>query len=149
MELRFVAEKSINGLSVRTDNETEMAANNGKIAGLWQTFDELVTVDYKSGERVYGVYSDYESDHTGKFTVLAGFDGSSIPAKTNLEQITIPKAKYLVFTHRGEMPQIAINAWTEIWNYFSNGNAAYQRLYSTDFEYYPNGNEIEVHIAVK
>jgi len=25
----------------------------------------------------------------------------------------------------------------------------HQRLYSTDFEFYPNGNEIEVHIAVK
>ncbi len=38
------------------------------------------------------------------------------------------------------LPQIAIDAWTEIWNYFSNGKADHQRLYSTDFEYYPNGN---------
>jgi len=47
------------------------------------------------------------------------------------------------------MPQIAIDAWTEVWNYFSNGKKEHQRLYSIDFEYYPNGNEIEVHIAVK
>jgi len=149
MELRFVSEKTINGFSIRTDNETEMDPNKGKIGALWQTFDDAVPVDYKNGERVYGVYSDYESDHTGKFTVLAGFDGSSIPPQISLEQVTIPDAKYLVFTHKGEMPQIAIDAWTEVWNYFSNGNVEHQRLYSTDFEYYPNGNEIEVHIAVK
>ena len=143
MELRFVSEKSINGFSIRTDNETEMAANKGKIGPLWQTFDELVPVDYKNGERVY------ESDHTGKFTVLAGFDGLSIPPKISLKQVTIPAAKYLVFSHKGEMPQIAIDAWTEVWHYFANGKAEYQRLFSTDFEYYPNGNEIEVHIAVK
>ena len=149
MELRFVSEKTINGLSVTTDNASEMDPNQGKIGALWQTFDEAVPVDYKNGERVYGVYSDYESDHTGKFTVLAGFDGASFPSNSNLEPIIIPEANYLVFKHKGEMPQIAIDAWTEVWNYFSQDKVEYQRLYSTDFEFYPNGNEIEVHIAVK
>ncbi|ALO35261.1 transcriptional regulator [Colwellia sp. MT41] len=149
MELRFVSEKTINGLSIRTDNETEMDPNKGKISSLWQAFDETVSVDYKNGERVYGVYSDYESDHTGKFTVHAGFDGLSMPPKISLAQVTIPAAKYLVFTHKGEMPQIAIDAWTDVWNYFSKGKEEHKRLYSTDFEYYPHENEIEVHIAVK
>ncbi|MBA6354201.1 MULTISPECIES: GyrI-like domain-containing protein [unclassified Colwellia] len=149
MELKFVSEKTINGLSIRTDNATEMDPNKGKIGALWQAFDESVPVDYKSGERVYGVYSNYESDHTGKFTVLAGFDGTSFPSNINMEKITIPEAKYLVFTHKGEMPQIAIDAWTEVWNYFSNVKEEHIRLYTTDFEYYPNGNEIEVHVAVK
>ncbi len=149
MELKFTLEKTIQGLSTRTDNATEMDANTGKIAALWQKFDAAVPVDYKNGERVFGVYYDYESDHTGKFTVLAGFDGASLPQNVNLEKITIPEGKYLVFIHKGEMPQIAIDAWTQVWNYFSNGKAEYQRLYTTDFEFYPNGNEIEVHIAVK
>lgn len=149
MELRFVSGKTINGLSIRTDNASEMDPVKGKIATLWQTFDDTVPVDYRNGERVYGVYSDYESDHTGKFTVHACFDGESFPVSSNLEEVTIPKAKYLVFTHQGEMPQIAIDAWTQVWNYFSNDEAEYLRLYSTDFEFYPNGNQIEVHIAVK
>jgi predicted transcriptional regulator YdeE len=148
MELRFVSQKIINGLCARTDNATEMDPKKGKIASLWQAFDEAVAVDYKHGERVYGVYYDYESDHTGKFTVLAGFDGATLPSSVNLENITIQESKYLVFTYKGEMPQIAIDAWTDVWNYFSSGKAEYQRLYSTDFEYYPNANEIEVHIAV-
>jgi len=149
MELRLVSEKTINGLCTRTDNATEMDQKTGKIGTLWQAFDAAVAVDYKNGERVYGVYSNYESDHTGKFTVLVGFDGPSFPSSLNLEKITIPAAKYLVFSHKGEMPQIAIDAWTDVWNYFSNSKVSHQRLYSTDFEYYPNGNEIEVHIAVK
>lgn len=47
------------------------------------------------------------------------------------------------------MPQIAIDAWTEVWNYFFNDEKEHQRLYLIDFEYYPTGNKIEVHIAVK
>jgi len=149
MELRFILEKTIYGLSTRTDNATEMKVNTGKIPALWQHFDQSVPVNYKDGERVYGVYSDYESDHTGKFNVLAGFDGAVLPTNVNLEKIIIPEAKYLVFVHKGEMPQIAIDAWTQVWNYFSADEAKFQRLYTTDFEYYANGNEIEVHIAVK
>ena len=149
MELRLVEEKALNGLSARTDTATEMDSNNGVIPALWQTFDNTVPVDYENGERVYGVYFNYESDHTGKFTVLAGFDGKVFPPEANLEQVTIPEAKYLVFTYHGEMPQIAIDAWTEVWHYFSDINAQYQRTYTTDFEYYPDANTIEVHIAVK
>jgi predicted transcriptional regulator YdeE len=149
MELRHVVEKNINGLSIRTDNESDMDANKGKIGALWQSFDNTVPVDYKNGERVYGVYTDYESDHSGKFTVFAAFDGNTFPASAGLKQIIIPEANYLVFSHKGQMPQIAVDAWTEVWNYFSNASVEHQRLYSTDFEYYPNGNEIEVHIAIK
>lgn len=148
MELRFVSEKVINGFTIRTNNATEMSPN-GKIPALWESFDARIPVDYKNGERVYGAYFNYESDHNGMFTVLAGFDGQSYPSNANIEQLVIPKAKYLVFTHKGAMPQIAIDAWTEVWEYFSNENSEYQRLFTTDFEFYPNGNEIEVHIAVK
>ncbi|GAB2684548.1 GyrI-like domain-containing protein [Aliiglaciecola sp. 3_MG-2023] len=148
MELRIASEKMINGISTRTNNAVEMSPN-GKIPALWSSFDATIPVDYKNGERVYGVYYNYESDHNGMFTVLAGFDGQSIPSNPDIEQIIIPKAKYLVFSHKGEMPQIAIDAWTEVWEYFSNGHAEHQRLFTTDFEFYPNGNEIEVHIAVK
>ncbi len=148
MELRHVLEKTIHGIATRTNNALEMSPN-GKIPALWQFFDESIAVDYKNGERVYGVYYNYESDHNGMFTVLAGFDGQSYPLDLNIEQITIPKNNYLVFSHKGEMPQIAIDAWTEVWEYFSNANCDHQRLFSTDFEFYPNGNEVEVHIAVK
>ncbi len=148
MELRQVLEKTIHGIAIRTNNTLEMSAN-GKIPGLWQSFDDTIPVDYKNGERVYGVYYNYESDHNGMFTVLAGFDGQSYPLDLNIEQITIANGDYLVFSHKGDMPQIAIDAWTEVWQYFADVNSQHQRRFTTDFEFYPNGNEIEVHIAVK
>ncbi|GAA6171682.1 GyrI-like domain-containing protein [Colwellia sp. KU-HH00111] len=149
MEVRFISKTiTISGFSIRTDNATEMDPQTGQIAKLWQTFDKTVPVDYKNGERIYGVYSDYESDHTGKFTVLAGFDGNDSSSQSQLESITIPEGKYLVFSHKGDMPQIAIDAWTEVWHYFSQTNTEYKRRFSIDFEFYPNGNEIEVHIAI-
>jgi len=148
MELKIVSQTRVTGLSIRTDNATEMNPATGKIGPLWQEFDQKVPVDYQHGERVYGVYSNYESDHTGEFDVLAGFDGSNLPSGITLQTITIPAGQYLVFTHQGEMPQIAIDAWTEVWNYFQQ-TPQHQRLYSTDFEYYSMNNEIQVHIAVK
>lgn len=148
MELRIVSEKIISGLTARTNNKAEMSAD-GKIPALWQLFDKTISVDYKQGERVYGVYFNYESDHNGMFTVLAGFDGQSYPEGKNIEQVVIPGSKYLVFSKKGDMPQIAIEAWTEVWEYFSQDNPEYQRLFSTDFEFYPNEEEIEVHIAVR
>ena len=78
MELRIVSGKTISGISARTNNTVEMSSE-GKIPALWQTFDENIPVDYKNGERVFGVYFNYESDHNGMFTVLAGFNGRSYP----------------------------------------------------------------------
>jgi len=149
MTIRKISEKILHGLSIRTDNETEMSADKGKIGTLWQQFDKAVDVDYKSGERVYGVYFDYESDASGQFTVLAGFDGKSFPTSIPLQKVVIRAGQYLVFKHKGEMPQIAIDGWTEVWNYFANPEVKHQRAYSTDFEFYPNHNEIEIHIAIK
>lgn len=149
MEIRQVKAQTINGLTVRTDNATEMTPEQGKIGLLWQRFDQTVPVDYRGGERVYGVYSNYESDHTGEFDVLAGFDGSNLPEGVELKEIEINAGKYLVFTHKGEMPQIAIDAWTEVWQYFTSEQTTHQRLFTTDFEYYPSDKQIEVHIAVK
>ncbi|MBO9491995.1 effector binding domain-containing protein [Endozoicomonas sp. G2_1] len=149
MEIRNVSEKIIKGFSIRTDNETEMNPDKGRIPTLWKMFDENIEVNYQGGERVFGVYFNYESDHNGKFDVLAGFDGRAVPPEKKIEQIAIPRGKYIVFTHRGDMPQIAIDAWTEVWQYFSNSNPEHERLYTTDFEYYPSEHQIEVHIAVK
>lgn len=149
MELRRIEENRVQGLSVRTNNENEFTPGQGKIPGVWAAFDQAVPVNYQNGERVYGVYKNYESDHNGDFDVIACFDGKTAPQGVELKQVTIPAGKYLMFSQQGEMPQIAIDAWTEVWNYFVNSDAEHERLFTTDFEYYPHGNAIEVYIAVK
>ncbi|MFC1749528.1 GyrI-like domain-containing protein [Pseudomonadota bacterium] len=141
--------KKISGLSIRTLNNDEMNSTTAKIGPLWEKFDSAVTVDYKNGARMYGLYFGYESDANGEFTVLAGTDQVSPPSTAVLEEITIPAGKYLVFEAKGEMPQIVIDAWGDIWNCFSSGDAEYERAYNVDFEYYNNENEIEIYISVK
>lgn len=149
MKLVEVNEKTIRGLSIRTTNENEMNPATGKIGPLWKDFDEKVEVEYKRGNRVYGVYFNYESNETGEFSVLAGTDQPDIRATCELETVVIQNGKYLVFTAKGDIPKIVIDTWGKIWEYFASNDAKYERLYTTDFEYYVNQNEIEIYIAVK
>jgi len=138
----------VKGISVRTTNAAEMKPETAKIGGLHQRFDQNVSVDYKNGARVYGVYFDYESDATGEFSVLAGADQIE-SAKVDLEEIKLPAGKYLVFEGRGEMPQAVIQAWGEVWNYFSDQDSAEKRSYTVDFEHYTNADEVDIYIAIK
>ncbi|WP_334020269.1 GyrI-like domain-containing protein [Alteromonas sp. S015] len=153
MEVKYLSSPiEIQGFSVVTNNHAEFSSQ-GKIPALWQRFDNAIPVNYKGGERVYGVYFNYESDHTGDFSVLAGFDGSSVPESLAIERITIPSGKYLVFSKQGDMPQIAIDAWSDVWSYFvqedTQRRAEYERAFTVDFEHYVNGNHIDVYIAIK
>lgn len=149
MKLVEIEEKKICGLMTRTKNAEEMNLETGKIGPLWKRFDETVEVDYKNGYRVYGVYHDYESDASGMYSLLAGTNQLDAKSSAKLETITIKGGKYLVFSASGDIPKIVVETWGKVWGYFSNGNAEYERLFTTDFEYYVDQNEIEIHIAVK
>jgi predicted transcriptional regulator YdeE len=105
----------------------------GKIAGLWQKFDDKVDVNYRNGHRVYGVYFNYKSEASGEFTVLAGTDQLGADSDESLETVVILSGKYL---------------GGEVWEYFSQENTEYKCSYLTDFEHYINQNEIKVYIAV-
>ncbi len=72
MKVVNVDEKIINGLSIRTTNKAEMNPETAQLASLWGEFDKQVPVDYENGERVYGVYYQYESNLDGEFSALAG-----------------------------------------------------------------------------
>jgi predicted transcriptional regulator YdeE len=149
MKLVEIDEKRIIGLSIRTTNEKEMNPSTGKIGYLWQKFDNAVEVDYKNGNRVYAVYFDYDSDANGEYSVLAGTDQLDANSSAKLETVVIQGGKYLRFTATGEVPKIVFETWGRVWEYFSKEDVKYERLYTTDFEYYVNQNEIEVYIAVK
>ncbi len=148
MKIEIVEGKTITGLTVRTTNEKEMNLA-GQIPQLWQTFDNTVEVDYQNGNRVYGVYYDYESDATGEFNVLAGTDQTDCNSTAALQTIKIQSGKYLVFHAKGAMPQIVMETWGKVWTYFSNEDCEFSRLYTTDFEYYVFDDEIKVYIAVE
>lgn len=128
------------GPSVRTNNQAE-ASPAGKIPGLWGQF-------YASGPNLegpsYGVYSDYESDASGDFTVTAGIRGEADSGAG----IRIKAGSYLAFPANGPMPAAIIDAWKEVWAYFSEAQP-YARAYETDFEQYNGPESATVYIGSK
>lgn len=149
MKLVTVEEKIITGICVRTSNASEFNPKTARIGALYQDFDQKVAVDYKRGARVYGVYYDYESDHLGEFSVLAGTDQLTEAPTEQLEQITLGRGDYLVFSAKGPVPQVVIDTWARVWDYFSNAESEHQRAYTTAFEHYKSQDEVDIYIAVK
>ena len=148
MNVIYVNEKTISGLSARTNNKNEMNPVARKIAPLVQTFDEAVSVNYRAGARVYSVYYDYESDASGDYSVLIGADAVESSSLV-LSEVKIQAGNYLVFSAQGQVPQIVFETWSEIWRYFSNDECVHTRAYITDFEFYKSQDEIEIHIGIK
>ena len=150
MRIEEIEEKTIYGISTRTKNADEMNPETAKIGTIWHKFDTAVEVNYKDGERVYGIYYNYESDENGEFDVLAGYE---VP-NNKLDNIKIQKGRYLVFnktfeeTDDNTRVEAIIETWGKIWEYFSNEDSQYKRIYKTDFEYYKGKNEIEIYISV-
>lgn len=148
MSVIHVNEKTIYGLSARTNNESEMNPATGKIGRLVEKFDQAANVNYRAGARVYSVYYDYESDVSGNYSVLVGAD--SVESSTvELEEIKIQEGNYLVFSGNGQVPQVVFETWRKVWDYFSDEHCPHSRAYSTDFEFYKTQNDIEIHVAVK
>ena len=150
MRVEEIEEKLIYGISTRTKNANEMNPETAKIGALWQKFDSTVEVNYKDGEKVYGIYYNFESDANAEFDVLAGYE----TLNDKLDTVKIQKGKYLVFnkvfdeTNDNTRIQAIIETWGKIWEYFSDENSKYKRKYETDFEYYKAQNEIEIFISI-
>ena len=151
MRVEVIDEKQIYGVKTRTKNSDEMNPQTAKIGAIWQKFDNTVEVDYKGGQKVYGIYYNFESNANGEFNVLAGYEVSN----DKLDTVTINKGKYLVFHKRFQENndkariEAIIETWGEIWNYFIDENAQYKRVYKTDFEYYKGQKEIEIYISIE
>ncbi len=150
MNIEEIDEKIIYGISTRTTNANEMNPETAKIGKTWQKFDNDIVVDYQGGERVFGVYYNYESDANGAFDVLAGYEKEN----NSLDKAIITKGKYLVFKAKAKTLddeariQAVIEAWGKIWKYFEGENSEHKRAYKTDFEHYKNQSDIYIHISI-
>ena len=143
------------GMSVRTKNADESDPAKSKIMPLYKRFfDENIETqipDKIDEDYFMGVYTDYESDQNGEYTLLISKEVSSfenIPDKFQTKEIV--ESKYLKFTNEGEMPGVVIETWKYIWDYFSK-NDNYERAYTTDFEKYNKTvhNKVEIFISIK
>jgi predicted transcriptional regulator YdeE len=144
------------GIEVRTKNDLEANAATARIAGLWNRFYQEKVAEKiahrKDRGAVLGVYTNYESDHTGFYTLIVGAqvqDAKAIPI--GMVGVTIPAAEYLVFPAPGRMPEAIVTAWGKVWNYFAQSSAA-RRVYTTDFELYKTTNgeaSAEIYVAIE
>jgi len=147
---------SVAGISVRTRNTDEMNPAIARLGGLWnrffsQSWERKLPLRGDDG-RVFGVYSAYESNQHGAFDVTAGVSVSA-PDLVQLQDVPgaacvhIEGGDYLVFTGEGEMPQMVIDTWMRVWQYFSE-NPQIRRRFSTDFEAYEGPDKVAIHIGV-
>ena len=140
------------GISVRTNNRDEASPGTGKLGALWgRFFQEGIAAQIPnqvSGSAIYGVYSDYESDVNGAYTVTAGMQvNPDVGGADGFTSVNVAGGEYLVFEGKGPMPQVVIDTWMAVWEHFTN-NSEHQRAYTTDFEVYSGMDQVAIHIAV-
>ena len=140
------------GISVRTSNQDEVSPETARLGALWGRFFQdgipSKVANQVPGSPVYGVYSDYESDVNGQYTVTAGVQiEPSATGGDDFTAVDVPGGEYLVFEGQGAMPQVVIETWISVWDYFSAGGE-FKRAYTTDFELYKGTDEIAIHVSV-
>ncbi len=122
------------GIQVKTKNADNRAAQD--IGGLWgRLYQEGIAqqIPNRLSDTIYAVYSDYESDHNGYYTMTLGYtvaDLNTIP--NTLSGKTIEPGTYTPFLAKGTMPMPIIEAWQKIWSMDKDLN----RSYATDYEVY-------------
>jgi predicted transcriptional regulator YdeE len=133
------------GFVTRTTNAEEMAGA-GRIGAVWQEFSGRSS-EHSAFCAPVGLYHDYESDHTGAYSLLVGNplerEAAPPPGWTVVE---VPRAEYLVFRADGDPPASIVSAWQLIWAFFEE-SAPYVRAYTFDFERF-DATGADIHIAV-
>ncbi|BCK33303.1 hypothetical protein VCSRO96_3123 [Vibrio cholerae] len=139
----------VTGFVIRTTNADEVSPSTAKIGELWARFYANAAPKLNEKSKVFGLYTNYESDFTGAFDVIACSDTLSPEILPDSVKVTVASGKYVTFSSTGEMPQVVIELWGDVWRYFGSESCPYKRAYTTDFEYYKSASEVEISIAIK
>ncbi len=128
------------GITARVSN-----SEPAKIGELWNRFYAepfLEQLEVEDGA-VYSAYFDYESDHSGLYSVLLGF---RVPetriAPAGLRVLTIQLGSYALLRREGPMPASVVETWKEVWN------SDLKRAYVTDFDRYAAADTVEVNVGI-
>lgn len=140
MKIITIDSFTVSGPSVRTTNALE-ASGSGKLADLWAHCRESRP---PFSEMICGVYSDYQSNASGEYTVTAGTRTSS----SGDSVVAVEPGTYLEFPANGQMSGAIIDACKSVWEFFSK-NQSYERLFETDFEQYNSLTSVAIYIGVR
>ncbi|MBW7477634.1 GyrI-like domain-containing protein [Paenibacillus oenotherae] len=154
-----LASMTLAGVGARTDNQCE-AGPEGCIPELWQRFMEAGLSQLPGTQEpryTYVLYTDYESDVNGAYTVLIGHEWEGEPPvvdKVGWTTAALPESRYIVFkASGGPVQQVVIEAWQYIWAWFES--SPHVRTYSGDFERYdmagfnPEQAVVEIYLAIQ
>jgi predicted transcriptional regulator YdeE len=140
--------RQITGLTVRTSNARERDPATALLPGLWGRFIAATRGESEPPAPVFSVYTDYESDANGAYTVVLGREAG--PSPVQQRTVRVVPGRYAIFTSTGEIPAAVIAGWQEVWSYFARAGAP-ARAYTTDFEYYDPAlpSTVRIHIAIR
>lgn len=146
-----IAPFKIIGISIRTTNENNRAAN--EIRELWGRFmaeNILEAIPNKTDSTVYSLYTDYESNHTGPYTAILGCKVENLNAvPEGMVGQSFDGGNYVKTTAKGDLTQgLIVKEWSKIWE------MDLERRYTVDFEVFgekpknPSDAEVDFLIAV-
>ena len=105
------------GVSMVTTNQNGQSLQD--IEKLWGRFwgeDIQSQIPNKLNDDIYAVYTDYENQDLGKYTVIIGLPVKSldnIPNSFTGRELCIGTNQK--FVSKGKMPEAIVKTWTEIW----------------------------------
>lgn len=151
MTTKKIEDFHVIGISVRTKNENQETTRD--IAKLWNDFMSrkiMNKIPNKIEDTLYAIYTDYESDHSGEYTIVVGCKVSSLEViPLGMVGTTVKTGDYAKFMAKGDVTKAAIpDAWEKIWKTDLN------RVYASDFEVYddramdPTNAEVDIFIGV-
>lgn len=139
-------EKIVVGIEARTNNFSEDVYK--VISKLWEKFysETYNKIENKINGRSLGIYTEYENDEKGDYTIMTACEVSS---SNNNDMIIkkIPAGKYAVFTIRGDVRTEVGKFWQELWK------MKLERTFICDYEEYCEGTIedclINIYIGIK
>jgi predicted transcriptional regulator YdeE len=148
----------IAGIQTRTTNAAELSGA-GKIAPLWQRFfadNLLAQIPHQTGNSLYAVYSNYQSDEYGEYDFLLGTQVTSVETlPSGITFAAIATGRYaVVTTEKGPVAEMVPGAWKEIWQMPAEELDG-KRAFLTDYEVYgeratdPTNAVVEIHLGLE
>ena len=145
-----LAEFKIIGISVETTNENGKSVEDmGKLWGEFYSDGISEKIPNKESDEIYSIYTDYESDYTGKIRAIIGQKVKSLDEiPDGMIGREFKGGKYIKLVAKGEMPDAIVNVWKKVWK----EDKELKRRYTADFEVYgaksQNGMESEVDVFI-
>ncbi len=137
--------KKVAGLKIRTGNADPACSD--KIGGLWERL--MGTDAYRERMHTepdavcYGLYTNYGWDDES-YDAVAGYESETCP--DGFTEVEIPAGDYAKFHFHGDIREIPMRAWGEIWS------MPLPRAYGVDFEEYRNyadgSADIDIYIGL-